>query len=807
MSEMKTLWMSVFASAALLAQSSTDWPTGNRTTPPTINEVAPVGVPRGGTVEMTVEGLNLAGASQVYFGEPGIKAKIVRIKELPDLPDIRLGANGTVSSVDLGPLPPRNQITLELDISPDAPIGPVGLRIQTPLGTSPEARFVIEPYYGESPDREPNNTPEEAFETYLPSILVGAISKPGDVDFYKINVKDGDQLVFENAGELLGSSLQPVVGIYDTKQSLVKEFGADGGRDTYAFAHRFEKGGTYFVRISDYEESGSGKHFYRMKVGKFPLVISAFPLGVPQGKTTEVILSGYNLGSGKVQVKGDPSPRDEGAVILRPQAPAGPAFNEVKLALGTTPELLATGTNTAITAAQPLSVPATVNGHIDGPDQYFRFKARKGEKLVLEVEANRLGSNLDSVLEVLSSDGKPIERATIRAVLETSTTLSERDSTAPSARIVSDAGFHVGDYMMIGGEIVRVAAMPKGPDDDFLFESFRGQRIGFLDTTTEAHAVDKPVYKVQIHPPGATFATNGLPLVHLTYRNDDGGPAYGKDSLLHFTAPQDGEYLVRLRDVRGAGGPDFPYRLTVREPRPDFRLSVSPQNPNVPAGGRIPITVTALRIDDFDGLIEVTVEDLPPGLSATKGTVMPGQVNATVLLSAEAGAKLEHAVPLKLIGRAKSGNQLLAHVADPDDTLKLIALAPTPDIVMTAETRNLVLEPGQTGEVTVAIKRNNTFAGRVPIEVRNLPRAIIVSDFGLNGVLINENEDRRTFKIQALDVAQPTEQLIYLSGKIETRAEAQQTSYASEPVVLTVKPKTQVSGSMPASAIGSSAKK
>ena len=53
---------------------------------------------------MTVEGLNLAHATAVYFSQPGLKATIVGIKELPDLPDVRLGANGTVSTVDVGPL-------------------------------------------------------------------------------------------------------------------------------------------------------------------------------------------------------------------------------------------------------------------------------------------------------------------------------------------------------------------------------------------------------------------------------------------------------------------------------------------------------------------------------------------------------------------------------------------------------------------------------------------------------------------------------------------------------------------------------
>src|SRR2546423_2727607 len=147
---MRSILVFVSIATAIFAQQLADSPTGTRITPPTINSVSPQGVSRGGTVEMTVEGLNLARASAIYTSQPGIKARIVRIKELPDLPDVRLGSNGTLSTVDLGPLPPRNQVTLEIEVSPDAPIGTVALRLQTPLGTSPATRIAIEPYYGES---------------------------------------------------------------------------------------------------------------------------------------------------------------------------------------------------------------------------------------------------------------------------------------------------------------------------------------------------------------------------------------------------------------------------------------------------------------------------------------------------------------------------------------------------------------------------------------------------------------------------------------------------------------------------------
>src|SRR5438309_2162987 len=128
--------------AALAAVSTfaaeNDSPSGNRTTPPTISSVSPRGVARGTTLEMTVEGFNLAKASAIYFDKAGVKGKILRIKELPDQSDVRIGSNGTASSIDLGPLPPRNQVTVEIDIEAEAEIGLVAFRLLTPVGTSPE---------------------------------------------------------------------------------------------------------------------------------------------------------------------------------------------------------------------------------------------------------------------------------------------------------------------------------------------------------------------------------------------------------------------------------------------------------------------------------------------------------------------------------------------------------------------------------------------------------------------------------------------------------------------------------------------
>src|SRR5450432_289042 len=148
--------------------------TGKRTTPPVLASVSPRGVPRGVTTELVIEGLNLANAGAIYFSHPGISGRITGVKEMPDAREpVLLGSGGLLSSIDRGPLPPRHRVTVEVDVRADADVGPVSFRLLTRFGTTPAGQILIEPYYGESPDREPNDSAETAFETYTPTILVG----------------------------------------------------------------------------------------------------------------------------------------------------------------------------------------------------------------------------------------------------------------------------------------------------------------------------------------------------------------------------------------------------------------------------------------------------------------------------------------------------------------------------------------------------------------------------------------------------------------------------------------------------------
>src|SRR5262249_18737899 len=111
----------------------------------------------------------------------------------------------------------------------------------------------------------------------------------------------------------------------------------------------------------------------------------------------------------------------------------------------------------------PLPAPATANGRITEPGAVatWRFAAKKGERLLLEVNARRLGSPLDSVIEILDARGHPLPRATLRCLAKTYVTFRDHDSSSPGIRIEAWNELAMNDYLLVGGELVRIRDLPR----------------------------------------------------------------------------------------------------------------------------------------------------------------------------------------------------------------------------------------------------------------------------------------------------------------------------------------------------------
>jgi hypothetical protein len=326
---------------------------------------------------------------------------------------------------------------------------------------------------------------------------------------------------------------------------------------------------------------------------------------------------------------------------------------------------------------------------------------------------------------------------------------------------------------------MRIRELPKGPDDDCQFYSINGQRLGYLGTTPTHHAMGTPMFKVGVFPPGTTFPPNGMPVVTLTYRNDDGGPGYGKDSRLRFDPPADGKYWVKVTDARGQGGPEYAYRLTVRPPRPDFTVRFNPTAPAVWTGGSIPVTVTADRLDDFDGPIQVRLDNLTPGFSAPPTFIEAGQTTTTFALFADATAKVDpKQPPLKLIATASIDGKPVTHEA----TGGVPKVVEPGDIVTTVAQSAVTVRPGQETRLLVHVERRNGFNGRIPLEVQGLPHGVRVLHVGLNGILVTERDTSREVFIYAEPWVRPMEHPLVVLAK----REGKNTDHGAQSVLLKV---------------------
>jgi hypothetical protein len=763
--------------------------------PPTVARISPAGMQRGTTASFIIEGRSLSDASAIIFDAPGLSAKVSEITDVPEK------IAGPRAGVDLGAQVPQGKkqtAKLDITVAKDAAPGLHRFRVRTPLGTSNLVVLAV----GAVPEIKTPATmemdagaPPQSVE--LPATLIGAITKTGEKRTYRFAGKAGEEIVFSVTASALGSKLGSMLVLSDNAGQTLATSARNANTRDAELDFKLPRNEDYTVSIADRDLGGGEGYFYRLDGGDLPYVSGVFPLGVRAGKAAQVSLQGLNLG-GLREVSVVPPVNADGWTTM-PLDVIGDGIrpvNEVRLAVGNEPDMLESEPNDTIARAQAVSLPVTINGHIDGgagrggnPDEdYFRFHATKGERLSIDVAASRLGSALDSVIEVLDAQGNTIPRATIRCLNETTTTLSDRDSRTDGIRLVSTSGLREGDYLMVGDELNRIQFIPDQPDADATLFSMGELRVAYLGTSPDVHAVNTPVYKAQILPPDAEFPSNGLPVFHLTWRNDDGGPGYGADSKLDFVAPAEGDYFVHLKDVRAMEGPDFAYRLTIRDEAPDFRLRAEPANPNIPRGGSIPVTVSLDAIRGFDGPIEIAVKGLPKGVSANPAVIPPGQISTVVVLSAapDAATDLQFG-PIEIVGHAQVNGRDLMRTANGDmpstQALQLASITPPPDVVITTDSSDVSLEPGKEITVTLHVERHNDFKGRVPCSIENLPPGVRVVNVGLNGVLVTEAQSSRTFTLRAEDWAQPVKQPIFVVGMVESNAP---TLHPSAPLLLKV---------------------
>jgi WD40 repeat protein len=468
--------------------------------------------------------------------------------------------------------------------------------------------------------------------------------------------------------------------------------------------------------------------------------------------------------------------------------------------------------NNSPTAANAISdnsmVSGTINASAKGAEadvDLYRFHAKKDEHLIVEIVAARDKSPLDSKLEVLDAAGKPIPRVVLQAVRTSYFTFRGHNSSArEDFRLHGAADMEFNEYLYANGEVVKLWMNPRGPDSGFVvYPGYSGDRFTYFGTTAITHALNETCYIVEPHRPDEKLIPNGLPQYTLYYENDDDERrSFGNDSRIAFTAPSDGDYLVRVSDVRGLGGDDYKYQLIVRPPRPDFTVRMAEKDRNVNPGSGKEFAAVVTRKDEFDGEINIEFKGLPPGFHVSSPlTIQAGQTTAYGVLSADVDAPAptpENSKKTQVIASAMVNGKLVKRKPLEFGEIKLIE-QPKLLIRVLPDSRGgskagvtqdsskgpveIFIEPGQTIAATIKLERRG-FDGEVKFGTefagRNLPHGVYVDNIGLNGVTLLKGETERTFFLTARKWVPEQTRLFHLRA-------AEEGNPTSLPVILHVR--------------------
>lgn len=126
----------------------------------------------------------------------------------------------------------------------------------------------------EATEKEPNNQPEAAQPIGLPMIVNGRIATPDEWDVYRIEGRQGDEIVAEVYARRLGSPLDSLVKLTDAagKTLALNDDHVDKGAgltthhaDSYLRA-ALPANGTYYLHVGDTQHRGGPEYGYRLRI-------------------------------------------------------------------------------------------------------------------------------------------------------------------------------------------------------------------------------------------------------------------------------------------------------------------------------------------------------------------------------------------------------------------------------------------------------------------------------------------------------------------------------------------------------------
>lgn len=281
-----------------------------------------------------------------------------------------------------------------------------------------------------------------------------------------------------------------------------------------------------------------------------------------------------------------------------------------------------------------------------------------------------------------------------------------------------------------------------------------------------------------------------------------------------WTAPADGRYVIEVRDLHLRGGEPFVYALEVRESRPWFELFADTDKTLIAPGTTGVLFVRAARRNGFNGAIQLAVDGLPEGVTASCGRILPGKgQDGCIVLSAAADAP-PLAAPVRILGSGRhegddAAPELTATAAVYQETYlpgggrghwpveaHVVSVSAPADLrrVTVGET-SLRLAPGESRAVEVEIERAEGFAANVLLEAtyshlggvfgNSLPEGVTVDASKSETLLTGGKTQGRIMLVAAPDAPETAGQQFVIMANVSLNFVMKRT-YGSAPLTITI---------------------
>ena len=301
---------------------------------------------------------------------------------------------------------------LAITLSEDLAVGVGGLVVSNAKGISQLALVMVDDLPATT-DGGKNNTAGTAQAVDQPTNIMGTSSGTTH-DYYSFQVKAAEVVSFDVYASRIGSSMDPVLRLLTVAgDELAYADDSDGLNSDCRFRHQFTTAGTYIIEVAD---SGykSGQP-YALRIGNYPIVTTAFPLGIQQGVEAAVGFTGPSRDESQAS-----SMYENGHAVGTLLAVSARAANSnasgMALAIASDGvQAVEQEPNDTLKQATQISLPGGTSGLLNhtGDVDLFSFQAEKGTRLRFRGYSRSLGSPAVVKYRVLKADGTQLAAAAV----------------------------------------------------------------------------------------------------------------------------------------------------------------------------------------------------------------------------------------------------------------------------------------------------------------------------------------------------------------------------------------------------------